>query len=198
MIAVTRRHRGLRGKGLAALPDDVAEITASTFERLARSDFQNLKRFEAHHGAGADDAPWAQRFDDWLYGVVDFVIREHLRKRFGRAPRPSTPDAPKQPSKRDLQTQAGRLDDAALDRSFLRTVGMTARLTAAEIFAHVARDFAPAEAEAIRLYYAQDRSFEEIATALGLAAPKDAERLIRKLNARLRYRFVADGSEPAP
>jgi DNA-directed RNA polymerase specialized sigma24 family protein len=124
--------------------------------------------------------------------VVDFVIREHLRKRFGRAPRLSDPAAPKQPSKRDLQTQAGRLDDEHIERSFMRTLGMTAKLTAAEIFAHVARDFAPKEAEAIHMYYAQDRSFEEIAQELGLASAKDADKLVRKLNARLRYRFLAD------
>lgn len=202
LLAIIRRHRSLRGKGLAALPDDVAEVTASTLERLARNEFQNLKRFESHlaqqQPPGGEEVPWSQRFDDWLYGVVDFVIREHLRKRFGRAPKAAAPDAPKQPSKRDLQTHAGRLDDHDFDRSFLRTLGMTARLTAAAIFECVARDFSADEAAAIRMYYAEDRSFEEIATTLGLAQAKDAERLIRKLNARLRYRFVDAPSDPSP
>jgi hypothetical protein len=184
--AIARGHRSMRAKGLAMQPDDVAEVVASTFERLARDDFQNLRRFleRSEQSEGADS------FDSWLYGAVDFVVREHLRRRFGRAPRrDATPQRP-QPSKRDLQSHAGRLEDGELDRMLLSQVGMTTRLTAAQIFAHIERDFAPAEAQALRMYFQQDASFDEVAQALSLADAREAERLIRRLNARLRYRFL--------
>ena len=67
---------------------------------------------------------------------------------------------------------------------------MTAKLTFAEIFAHIERDFPADEARALRLYYVEDQGYPQIAEALGLPADKDAELLIRRLNARLRYRFV--------
>ena len=52
------------------------------------------------------------------------------------------------------------------------------------------RDFAREELTAMRLYYAEERSFAEIAAALGLPDARDAERPVRRLNARLRYHFV--------
>lgn len=186
--AITRAHRGMRSKGLAAQPDDVAEVVTVTLERLARDDFQNLRRFyERSEQAGQPDS-----FDAWLYGTVDFVVREHLRRRFGRAPKQEAKAERPQPSKRDLQSHAGRLDDdGALDRMLLSQLGMTMRLTAAQIFAHIERDFTPDEARALRMYFSDDAGFEEIAKALALADAKAAERLIRRLNARLRYRFLA-------
>jgi DNA-directed RNA polymerase specialized sigma24 family protein len=193
IAAIARSHPLLRKKGLAQLPDDVAEITTATLERFARSDFQNLRRF-LERRASADEGR-ATSFDAWLYGAVDFVIREHVRKRFGRAPVVTGTPIRAQPSKRDLNTQAHRLDDVEPDRSFMRTIGMTAKLTVAEIFAHVERDFAADEARALRLYYAEDQDFEQIAEALGLADEKEAQRLIRKLNARLRYHFAEHARE---
>jgi DNA-directed RNA polymerase specialized sigma24 family protein len=185
--AITRAHRGMRSKGLAAQPDDVAEVVTVTLERLARDNFQNLRRFcERSEQAGQPDS-----FDAWLYGTVDFVVREHLRRRFGRAPKQEAKAERPLPSKRDLQSHAGRLDDGELDRMLLSQLGMTMRLTAAQIFAHIERDFTPDEARALRMYYSEDAGFEEIAEALALADAKAAERLIRRLNARLRYRFLA-------
>jgi DNA-directed RNA polymerase specialized sigma24 family protein len=188
--AIACRHPGMRQRGLSALPDDIAEITTASLERLARSDFQNLKRYIERKPA---EASQPNSFDGWLYGAVEYVIRDHLRRRYGRAPRIESGEALQvQPSRRDLQSHAGRLADGGIERSFLVTVGMTAKLTAAQIFAHIERDFAADEARAMRLYYAQDCSFEEIAQELALPDGKSAERMIRRLNARLRYRFLAE------
>jgi DNA-directed RNA polymerase specialized sigma24 family protein len=188
--AMARRHPLLRKKGLAALPDDVAEVVTSTLERLARGEFQNLRRFLERFPLGEDGAGWRDsELDDWLYGTVDYVIREHVRTRFGRAPKQPSSESQVLPSKRDVHTQAGRLDETS-DRSFLRTLGMTAKLTAGEIFAHIERDFTPEEARAMRLYFLDDQSIEAIAQALDLPNAKAADRLIRRLNARLRYHFV--------
>lgn len=191
ILAMARRHHGLRKARLADLPDDLAEVRTATFERLSRANFQNLRDFLQRNADNADDL--TSSFDTWVYGTVDFVIREHLRNRFGRAPKlPADGSGPVRPSKQDLQSKAGRLDDAVLERAFLATLGMTMKLTLGEVFAHIQRDFNDDEARAMRLYYAEERSFDEVAHALGLADAKAAEKLIRRLNARLRYRFSQD------
>jgi DNA-directed RNA polymerase specialized sigma24 family protein len=194
VLAMARGHRTLRSKGLAALPDDVAEVVTATFERLSRSDYQNLKSYLA--SAPPPESGRTSSFDAWLYGAVDYTVLEHIRKRIGRRPAVSSTEAPRvQPSKRDLQSQAARLDDVGLDRAFVKTLGMTARLTVAEIYEHVEREFGAVEARAIRLYYAEDLSFEQIAAQLSLPTAKDAQKMIRRLNGRLRHRFV-DKTEP--
>jgi len=190
--AITRGHRSMRSKGLATQPDDVAEVVTVTLERLARDDFQNLRRFCER----SEQATQPDSFDAWLYGAVDYVVREHLRRRFGRAPKQEAKAERPQPSKRDLQSHAGRLDDGELDRMLLSQLGMTMRLTVAQIFAHIERDFTPEEARALRMYFSDDAGFEEIAKTLGLADAKQAERLIRRLNARLRYHFLETDPEP--
>ena len=48
---IVRAHRSMRAKGLAALPDDVAEVGTLTLERLASNDFENLRRFLALRGS---------------------------------------------------------------------------------------------------------------------------------------------------
>jgi DNA-directed RNA polymerase specialized sigma24 family protein len=185
---IVKRHRDLRRKGLDR-PDDVAEVRTASLERLARNDFQNLRKFLEQ----VAEHPRSESFDAWLYGVVDFAVRDHLRKRYGRAPKlPSTDASRPQPSKRELQSQAGRLDDESEDpqRSLLEVVSVTTRLTLVEIFAFIADTFSPAEVTAIQLYYVDGNGFAEIADALALPDAKHAEQLIRRLNARLRHRFV--------
>jgi len=196
VLAIARSHSDLRSKGLAALPDDIAEVVASTFERLSRSDYQNLRSYVAKRAEST--VVGSPSFESWLYGAVDFTIREHIRRRLGRRPSLTASEAGRvQPSKRDLQSHAGRFEDIELERAYLQTLGMTARLTVAEIYEHVERAFGAAEARAMRLYYAEDKSFEQVAHELGLANAKDAEKMIRRLNARLRYRFMA-GPDSVP
>jgi DNA-directed RNA polymerase specialized sigma24 family protein len=188
ILRMARRHRDLRRKGLAGLADDLAEIRTAALERLARSNFGNLRSFVERQAPG--EAPSPESFEAWLYGVVDFVIREHLRKRFGRAPKLSdTPASGPRPSKRDLQSHAGRLDDQP-ERSLLNSVSVTTRLTLAQIFEYIDAEFTPLEVQAVRLYFMEDKSFDEIAHVLELEHGVGAERLIRRLNARLRYRFL--------
>lgn len=192
--AIARRHRGLRGKNLGALPDDLREIVVASLERLARDNFANLRRFQEH--LDKREQPFSQALDNWLYGAVDFVIREHIRQRFGRAPKPPSDESKARPlAKRDLHTLAGRLGDrghgdSGVERSFMTTMSMTTKLTVAEIFSFIEGTFSAQETRALRLYYLEDRSFAEVARALDLEDEKTADRLIRKLNARLRYHFV--------
>lgn len=191
IVAIARAHAEMRRRGLGALEDDVAEVTAATLERLGRDDFKNLRRFAARPAGDA----LVRSFDSWLYGAVDFAVREHLRKRYGRAPRAAGEPARARPSRRDLQSHAGRLDDAQSDGSLLQTLQMTAKITATEVFAFAAEHFAPDEVRALRLHYVDEQTFSELATSLSLASPAEAERMIRRLNARLRYRFLR---EPEP
>lgn len=198
IVAIARRHAGLRSRGLTGAPDDVREVAVATLERLARDDFRNLRRFmESVEAAGPEAGAASPNFDSWLYGAVDFVIRDHLRNRYGRAPKPVPGEAPAvRPSKRDSQSLAGRLDDSDGSRMLLQTVGMTTKLTAAEVFEHIEEHFAADEARALRLYYLEDQGFSEIATALGLESDKTADKLIRRLNARLRYHFGMPEDNP--
>lgn len=193
ILNIARRHPSMRRKGLAGLPDDLAEIRTAALERLCASQFSNLRQFSERSASSA--AQGGETFDSWLYGLVDFTVREHVRKRFGRAPKPKDDGArAPQPSKRDLQSHAGRLDEQ-LERSLLASLSVTTRMTLAQIFDYIANDFTEDEARAVRLYFLEERSFEDIAGALGLADAKAAERLVRRLNARLRYRFLPETSQ---
>lgn len=183
IVAIARRHATLRRKGLANLPDDVAEVCTATLERLAQHTFRNLREYVARRELGRTES-----FDSWLYGAVDFVIRDHLRARFGRAPQEDAKDVPR-PSKRDLQTGADRLD-AVMDRAYLSTLSLASKATVAQILEHVAQSFTVAEAAALRMYYLEGKSFAELAEALALESPSAAEQLIRRVVARLRYRFA--------
>ena len=189
IVRMVRRHRDMRRKGLAEHADDVAEVRTAVLERLAAHDFQNLRSFSARKLETAR----AESFEAWLYAVVDYAIRDHLRMRFGRAPKaPAAHSGGIQPSKRDLQSHAGRLELEPA-RDLLSVAGVTTRLALAEVMAFITETFAPEEMKAVQLYYAQGQSYAEIASALGLPDPKQAEQLIRRLNARLRYRFAPEG-----
>lgn len=186
IVAIARSHGQLRSRGLAGAADDIAEVQTATLERLARHDHSNLRKYVEQRDR-TSGVP--QSFDSWLYGAVEFVIRDHLRTRYGRARRTLRVDGPT-PSKRDINSHAGMLEEEHFDATYLRHLGMTARLTLAQIFAYVDETFTASEAAALRSYYEDDQSFGEIAQTLGLSGPGEAEKLIRRLNARLRYKFV--------
>ena len=178
-----RAHRSMRVKGLARLPDDVAEVATLTLERLARDGFENLRTYLAR--AAEPEAP---PFESWLYGAVDYSVRGHLRARFGRAPTRAEPSEVL-PNKRDVNTNADRIEED--DDAFpLYAEDVASRLAVAEIMAHVEANFLRAEVEALRMYYIEDEDFDVIASELKLRSEKDAASLIRRLNARLRYHFM--------
>lgn len=186
---IARRHRDMRRKRLAEQVDDVFEVRTAALERLATNNFHNLRTFLERSA----DTLRPESFETWLYGVVDFAIRDHLRKRFGRAPKISAAQGgPVQPSKLDLQSHAGRIDDEPV-RDLLSVVGVTTRLTVAEVLTFITKTFSPDEVQAVKLYYMEGRGYEEIASELALDEPRQAEQLIRRLNARLRYRFMPEG-----
>jgi DNA-directed RNA polymerase specialized sigma24 family protein len=189
IVRMVRRHRDMRRKGLAEHVDDVSEVRTGVLERLAAHNFQSLRTFAERKV----EQERADSFEGWLYGVVDFATRDHLRKRFGRAPKvPAAQGGGVQPSKRDLPSQAGRLD-LEPERNLLSAAGVTTRFTLADVLAFIDESFAPDEVKAVRLYYLEGQGYTEIASALALPEPKQAEQLIRRLNARLRDRFAPEG-----
>ncbi|MDB4986876.1 MAG: hypothetical protein JWN04_2054 [Myxococcaceae bacterium] len=194
LSAFARSHAALRKRGLAGSEDHVAEVVVRTLASLAHDDFKNLRSFAARARGG--EGQRSNNFDGWLYGALEFVVLQYLRDLYGRAPKV---EARKDgtPSRRDLHSLAGRIDDQQTDpRSMLNTLQMTAKITAAQIHAFAAAHFDSEELRAFQLFYGDEHSFEELARALGLATPADADKLIRRLNARLRYHFQAD-SAPA-
>jgi DNA-directed RNA polymerase specialized sigma24 family protein len=192
---IIRRHQAMRKRGLHLLPDDVAEVRTATLERLWRDEFRGLRRYfaavDGSHGATK------QSLESWLYGAIDFAIRDHLRQRYGRAPKATGSESAQgshPPSKRDLNTHAGELGET-VERAALSDIPrMTRKLQAAAILEHAEKEFSEQEMTALRLHYVEDLEVSEIARRLELPDSKAAEKLLRRLNARLRYRFGMDTS----
>ena len=129
----TTRSRLLRRAGLAN-PDDARTVLVAVFARLSRDDFDNLRSWLARGGGAADEAletdaverlvafarasadyvldipssnedDVATPFRGWLLNVVRFVTKDHVKQRLGWSA-----GAKGAPSKRDLGTDAERLD----------------------------------------------------------------------------------------
>jgi DNA-directed RNA polymerase specialized sigma24 family protein len=175
-------HASLRTRALTA-PEAIADVMTATLSRLAKDDYRNLARYLAQRSLAKP-----QSFDSWLYGAVDFAIREYLRDKFGRAPA-AVSEQRARPSKRDLNTQAERVEEERLHVSLGSALAITDRLELAKIVAYMTKRFKPLELQAMRLHYAQDLSPAELAAALGLADAEAASKLVRRLNARLRHYF---------
>jgi RNA polymerase sigma factor (sigma-70 family) len=182
---IARGHQAMRSRGLADSSDELSAVTLATLERLARDDYANLRRYLAQR-----ELTHPQSFDSWLYGAVDFTIRDHLRSRFGRAPKEAVLGVRSLPSKRELHSQASQLDEEALRLSITQSLGITSALSLAEILAYVFAKFDEHEVRALQLHYAEDKSPADIALALGLPDEVSAQKLLRRLIARLRHRFA--------
>ncbi|MBL8624610.1 MAG: hypothetical protein JNK64_25095 [Myxococcales bacterium] len=205
--AWARGNRLLRRCRLAG-DDDARAVMVAVFERLAAGDHANLRAFAAREAAAEAEADALMadlarlgRLDEadaeappdeappddapvkaWLLRLLDYVARDHVRRRFGWA----EPDAG--PTKRDLGTDAARLDGVADAGA---RPPLTDRLTVgrlvAEVRAHMATFPAPMQA-ALDLWL-DDHGFAEIAAALTLADADAARALVRAGQARLRDRF---------
>jgi DNA-directed RNA polymerase specialized sigma24 family protein len=193
--AIARTHSGLRSRGLAQKPDDLADIVAACLERFARNDKQNLARYLEQRAAVASVR--APTFDSWLYGAVDFSVRDHLRRRFGRAPNESLRSSGRAlPNKRDLGSGAAPIEGDRLRDSVARLFGVTTRLTLAQIVTYLATNLTSIEAQALQLHFVREKSFAEIAAELEIENSVEAERMIRRVIARMRHRFGPDRFSP--
>jgi DNA-directed RNA polymerase specialized sigma24 family protein len=188
--AIVRRSPKARAWHFASSTDDIRDITVAAFERLSRNGFRNLRCY--HERATQASCVRNTTFDSWLHGAVEYAILDHIRKRFGRSPQQprSAADSPlpSRPRRALLRDQEHLfvVDDPGFRAA---SVAITQRLLAKQVLAHVARSFSLQEAAAVRMYYLEDSELDEIARALRLPDAAAANRMIRKLNARLRYHF---------
>ncbi|MFM2416527.1 MAG: hypothetical protein RL385_1250, partial [Pseudomonadota bacterium] len=166
-----QRHHRLRRVGLTRSHDDVAEVVTTTLQNLARSDFRNLRAFLAQWRAS--EQPNRIHFNNWLYGALDFVIQEHLRKAGRHRPPIGGNDAA------DIEAPSAK-------------PSISSEVAAGEIFAFVDLHFTRLERSALYLHFRGDQDAAGIARTLDLASTDDAKLLVRRLVARLRYQFNCD------
>ncbi|MDB4991525.1 MAG: hypothetical protein JWN04_6703 [Myxococcaceae bacterium] len=190
------RHWRMRRARLDQSPDDVRDVLLATLERIDRDDFAVLRRYLAQKRSSVPDLhtepPAELTFVAWLGGLVDFAIREHVRKRYGRvsARRKDEPDwEQRAPSKRSLQSWALHPTDSSSHASL--APGMTQLLTARSIMEYAQKAFAARELQLFQSYLEQ-ASFEELAADFQLPSAEAARAEIRRLKERLRARFRAD------
>ena len=183
-----RHHENLRLNDVAEDPDTLQEVVAATFKRLSHEDFANLRKFQER--APSDDSAFAERLDSWVCGAVDFAALDHLRDLNGRKSKKAPNEYERrEPTRRDLHQRAVPLEDAEDFPALMRTIGMTTRLTVAQIFAHIEASFTAEEMQAMQLHYTGAK-YEELAEALQLKDADSAKLLIRRLVERLRYKFL--------
>jgi hypothetical protein len=194
------RHWRMRKARLSHSEDDVRDVLLETLERVDRDDFRALRQYlERKQQAVPDvraqllEGATELTFAGWLAGLVDFAIRDHVRKRYGRrAPASASKDDELLGlpvlTKRSLhswavhpsETQSGHFGGAA--------AGLSRLLTARSILSYAAEVF---DARELRFFgrYLEQATFEELAQEFSLARPELARAEARKLKERLRARF---------
>jgi hypothetical protein len=161
--------------------DDCRAVMISVLERLSKNDFRSLRLFQ----------PWADAnpgkdFGDWIRIVTVNIARDHVSARLGGAARAGSEDeAPL--NKRMLNTLASLLpgDD---DHRLAFRPSMTNVQLARELLEYAARSLESTQLHALRRWM-DGASFDELAGELGLANPRDADKLVRAALARLRRHF---------
>ncbi len=177
LIKLLRRSRTLGP--LRHNVDDCRAVMISVLERLKKDDYRGLRLF----------APWAaanpgKDFGDWIRIVTANIARDHVSSRLGHAERGE--DEPPL-NKRMLHTLASLLPGDEDRRLAFRPL-MTHEQLARELLEYAERALDPAQFEAMRRWM-DGTSFAELAAELGLATPRDAEKLVRAALARLRRQF---------
>jgi DNA-directed RNA polymerase specialized sigma24 family protein len=201
-------HWRMRKARLSHSEDDVRDVLLEVLERVGDDDFRPLRQYLDRKmqavpdvRSAADDAPQVT-FASWLSGLVDYAIRDHVRKRYGRAPTPKASEPPDEtrdtpepqaPSltKRDLHSWAVHPSASSSSAEFGGgNPAVTGVLTAHAILRYAAETFDERELGVFRRYLEQ-ASFEELAQEFELEGKQAAEAEIRRLKERLRARFRA-------
>jgi hypothetical protein len=179
LIQLLRRSRTLGPMRNSV--DDCRAVMISVLERLRKDDFRGLRLFP----------PWGdvnpgKDFGDWIRIVTINIARDHVSARLGGAASPGASDeAPL--NKRMLNTLASLLpgDD---DRRLAFRPAMTNEQTARELLEYAVRALEATQLRALRRWM-DGASFDELAGELGLASPREADKLVRAALARLRRHF---------
>jgi hypothetical protein len=192
------RHWRMRRARLANSPDDVRDVLVETLERLDRDDFAELRRYLERKREQVPDVREDARepetdlsFVAWLASVVDFAIREHVRRRYGRTSKAAGRPGHAQRSvlsKRSLHSWAVHPSESHNRDIVGATLGMSRVLTAKSILRYAEETFDGRELRVFQRYL-EHSSFEELAAEFELATPESARSEIRRLKERLRARF---------
>ncbi|HEX6244703.1 MAG TPA: hypothetical protein VFZ61_27480 [Polyangiales bacterium] len=190
------RHWRMRKARLANSPDDVRDVLLETLERLDRDNFAELRRYLDRKRQGVPDVRAERQsaelsFVAWLGALVDFAIREHVRRRYGRTARggaQASEPSIRGVSKRSLHSWA--IHPSGSDAGDLAGAapGVSRILTAHTILSYAAEAFEAQELALLRRYLEQS-TFEELAEEFALESPERARGEIRRLKERLRARF---------
>jgi hypothetical protein len=158
--------------------DDCRAVMVSVLERLKKDDYRGLRLFQ----------PWVEAnpgkdFGDWIRIVTVNMARDHVSSRLGA--RRAVEKAPL--NKRMLHTLASLLPAGDDPRLAYRPL-MTHEQLARELLDYAARALDPAQFRALRRWM-EGATFDELATELDLAAPRDAEKVVRAALAKMRRHF---------
>jgi len=180
LIQLLRRSRTLGP--LRHSIDDCRTVMTSVLERLSRDDFRGLRLF----------LPWAdvnpeKDFGDWIRIVTVNIARDHVSARLGGAARSGASPDEAPLNKRMLNTLASLLPGADDYRLAFRP-SMTNVQMARELLEYAARSLESTQLRALRRWM-DGASHDELARELGLASPRDADKLVRAALARLRRHF---------
>ncbi len=197
------RHWRMRKAKLRDSEDDVRDVLLAVLERVGQDDFRALRQYLERKASEVPDvryeaAPGSEQtptsFVAWLEGMVDFAIRDHVRKRYGRKsvatlreqrePKTSSPTL----TKRDLHSWAVHPTRPASGEFGRAHPAVSGVLTARAILRYAAESFNERELSVFRRYLEQ-ASFEELSEEFELGGSKAAEAEIRKLKERLRAHF---------
>jgi len=198
-------HWRMRKARLSHSQDDVRDVLLEVLERVDRDDFRALRQYLERKLAEVPDvrAPDATSsrttFVAWLAGLVDFAIRDHVRKRYGRAPtgqpRESEGDDEGEPadaqvslSKRDMHSWALHPTQPSSGHFGGAHPALSRMVTARSILDYAAEAFDERELRVFRRYLEQ-ASFDELAEEFALRDAAAARAEVRKLKERLRARF---------
>lgn len=176
LLRLLRRSRALGP--LRRNLDDCRTVMLNVLERLKKDDYRGLRLFQLW----ADANP-GKDFGDWIRIVATNVARDHVSSRLGSAGRGT--DEPL--NKRMLNTLASLLPEDDDQRLAFRPL-MTNVQLARELLEYAARALDPAQFLALRRWL-DGSSFDELAAELGLASPRDADKVVRAALAKLRRQF---------
>jgi DNA-directed RNA polymerase specialized sigma24 family protein len=195
------RHWRMRKARLAGSEDDVRDVLLETLERVDKDDFRALRQYLERKLAAVPDvreaseeALAAPSFLAWLAALVDFAIRDHVRKRYGRtrAGREEVgaddPPVHNAPSKRSLHSWAVHPTETHSGQFGSAPYALSRVLTARSILSYASEAFDQRELAVFKRYLEQG-TFEELAEEFGFVEVEDARAEVRKLKERLRARF---------
>lgn len=196
--AHTPRHWRMRKARIAHSEDDVRDVLLATLERIDRDDFRSLRDYLERKQRELPDVRDAAHnplsFASWLAGLLEFAIRDHVRKRYGRAPSARGQAAEEEQgafpalSKRSLHSWAVHPTESQSGLYGSAAPGLSRLLTARSVLRYASEVF---DARELRFFerYLEHASFDELAQEFGLESPELARAEARRLKERLRARF---------